>query len=67
MSVFKSKKMVLSLVGILAVVGLVVAGQDLEVVKWVGGYIAGMIASLNLGQGIADGLSSGKTATNGSP
>jgi len=66
-SVFKSKKMVLSLVGILAVVGLVVAGQDLEVVKWVGGYIAGMIASLNLGQGIADGLSSGKTATNGSP
>ena len=67
MTVLRSKKMVLSLVGILAVVGLVVAGQDLEVVKWVGGYIAGMIASLNLGQGIADGLSSGKTATNGSP
>jgi len=57
-----SKKMVLSLVGIAAVVGLVLAGHDLETVKWVGGFIAGIVASLNLGQGLADGLSDGQTS-----
>jgi len=60
--VLASKKMVLSLVGIAAVVGLVVAGKDLETVKWVGGFIAGIVASLNLGQGLADGLSAGETS-----
>ena len=58
----KSKKMILSLIGIAAVVGLVLAGADLETVKWVGGFIAGMVASLNLGQGLADGLSDGRTS-----
>jgi len=58
----KSKKMILSLVGIAAVVGLVLAGRDLETIKWVGGFIAGMVASLNLGQGLADGLSEGRTS-----
>jgi len=57
-----SKKMVLSLVGIAAVVGLVLAGHDLETVKWVGGFVAGIVASLNLGQGLADGLSDGQTS-----
>ncbi|HUS45654.1 MAG TPA: hypothetical protein VM219_06440 [Phycisphaerae bacterium] len=61
----KSKKMILSLLGIAAVVGLVLAGQDLETVKWVGGFIAGMVASLNLGQGLADGLSEGRTSALG--
>jgi hypothetical protein len=60
-----SKKMVLSIVGILAVVGLVVAGRDLETVKWVGGFVAGIVASLNLGQGLADGLSDGRTSAAG--
>ena len=59
----RSKKLVLSLVGIAAVVGLVLAGHDPETVKWVGGYIAGIVASLNLGQGLADGLSDGRTST----
>jgi len=58
----KSKKMVLSLLGIVAVVGLVLAGRDLETVKWVGGFVAGIVASLNLGQGLADGLSDGRTS-----
>ena len=61
----KSKKMILSLLGIAAVVGLVLAGRDLETIKWVGGFIAGMVASLNLGQGLADGLSEGRTSALG--
>lgn len=61
----QSKKLVLSLVGIVAVVGLVVAGHDLETVKWVGGFVAGIVASLNLGQGFADGLSKGGTSAAG--
>jgi len=61
----KSKKMILSLVGIAAVVALVLAGRDIETVKWVGGFIAGIVASLNLGQGVADGLSDGRTSAAG--
>jgi len=60
--ILASKKMILSLVGIIAVVGLVAFGHDLETVKWVGGFIAGIVASLNLGQGLADGLSDGRTS-----
>jgi hypothetical protein len=61
----QSKKMVLSLVGIGAVIALVLAGHELETVKWVGGFIAGIVASLNLGQGLADGLSEGRTSAAG--
>ena len=61
----KSKKMVLSLLGIVAVVALVVVGKDLETVKRVGGFIAGIVASLNQGQGLADGLSEGRTSAQG--
>jgi len=61
----KSKKMILSLIGIAAVVGLVLAGRDLETVKWVGGFIAGIVASLNVSQGLADGLSEGRTSALG--
>ncbi|KPK50981.1 MAG: hypothetical protein AMK72_00815 [Planctomycetes bacterium SM23_25] len=61
----KSKKMILSLIGIAAVVSLVLAGHDLETVKWVGGFIAGIVASLNVGQGLADGLSEGRTSALG--
>jgi hypothetical protein len=61
----RSKKMILSLVGIAAVVALVLVNRDLETVKWVGGFIAGIVASLNLGQGLADGLSDGRTSAGG--
>lgn len=60
--ILKSKKMILSLIGILAIVGLVLAGHDLETVKWIGGFITGIVASLNVGQGLADGLSKGVTS-----
>ena len=63
--IFKSKKMVLSLVGVVAVVALVLMGHDLETVKWVGGFIVGIVASLNVGQGIADGFSDGRTSARG--
>jgi len=62
LELIKSKKMILSLVGIVAVAGLVLADRDIETVKWVGGFIAGIVASLNLGQGVADGLSDGRTS-----
>jgi hypothetical protein len=62
LDLLKSKKMILSLAGIAAVVALVLVGRDLETVKWVGGFIAGIVASLNLGQGLADGLSDGRTS-----
>lgn len=58
----QSKKMIISLAGLVAVVALVILGRDLETVKWVGGFITGIVASLNIGQGIADGFSEGKTS-----
>ena len=60
--IVKSKKFIISLVGLAAVVALVVLGHDMETVKWVGGFIAGIVASLNIGQGIADGFSEGRTS-----
>jgi len=60
--ILKSKKMIVSLVGLTAVVALVILGRDLETVKWVGGFITGIVASLNIGQGIADGFSEGRTS-----
>ena len=60
--ILQSKKMIASLVGLAAVVSLVVLGHDLETVKWIGGFITGIVASLNIGQGIADGFSEGRTS-----
>jgi len=62
MCFLKSKKMIAFLVGVVAVVSIVLAGTDIETVKWVGGFITGMVASLQIGQGIADGLSGGETS-----
>ena len=53
--ILKSKKMILSLVGLVAVTALVLTNHDMETLKWVGGFITGIVASLNLGQGLADG------------
>jgi len=61
-AILKSKKMFAFLVGVATVAGLALAGTDLETLKWVGGFIAGMVAALQLGQGIADGLSGGETS-----
>lgn len=60
--ILSSKKMIISLLGMIGIVLLVMSGQDLETVKWVGGFITGIVASLNVGQGLADGLSAGRTS-----
>ena len=60
--ILQSKKMNVSLVGLAAGVALVVLDHDLETVKWIGGFITGIVASLNIGQGIADGFSEGRTS-----
>ena len=65
LELLNSKKMILSLAGLLAVVAIALAGKDLETVKWIGGFIASIVASLNLGQGLADGLSDGRTSAQG--
>ena len=60
--VLLSKKVVVSLVSIVALTVMVLAGTDLETLKWAGGVIAAIAGSLNLGQGLADGLSEGRTS-----
>lgn len=59
---FKSKKLLVSLVAIVAIVLLVVLRTDFEVLKWVGGFIMGIAGSFSLGQGFADGMSQGRTS-----
>ena len=60
--ILNSKKVLVSLVGILVVFVLALLGRDLEVVKWVGGFVAGIVSTLNVAQGIADGMSGGATS-----
>ncbi len=57
-----SKKVLVSLVGILSVFGLAILGRDVETVKWVGAFVAGIVSTLNVSQGFADGISGGKTS-----
>ena len=62
--VLNSKKVVITLCGIAAVLLLSVMG-DLETLKYAGGLIAAMTSALVLGQGFADGWSKGRTSANG--
>lgn len=64
-SVLLSKKVIVSIIGILAVFTLAMLGRDTEMVKWVGGFVAGIVSTLNMSQGFADGLSGGKTSLGG--
>ena len=57
-----SKKLIVSLVGIAAVFVLALAGRDMELIKWVGGFVTGIVSSFTVSQGLADGLSGGKTS-----
>ncbi|MBN2583394.1 MAG: hypothetical protein JXL80_10015 [Planctomycetes bacterium] len=61
-NLLQSKKLIVSVLGLVAVVLLVVLDRDLETVKWLGGFVTGIVASLNIGQGIADGFSEGRTS-----
>ena len=60
--VLNSKKVLVSLVGIVCVFVLTLTGKDPELVKWVGGFVTGIVASFTLAQGFADGLSKGATS-----
>ena len=60
--ILNSKKVVVSLVGIIVVFILALVGRDMETVKWVGGFVAGIVSTLNVAQGIADGMSGGATS-----
>ena len=57
-----SKKLLVSVLGIVTVFVLALVGRDMEMVKWVGGFIAGIVSTLNISQGFADGMSGGKTS-----
>ena len=59
----RSKKVIVSLVGIIVVFVLALAGRDPEMVKWVGGFVAGIVGTLNVAQGFADGISRGATSS----
>ena len=58
----KSKKAVISIIGILAVFVLALLARDLELVKWVGGFVTGIVSSFSVAQGFADGMSRGATS-----
>jgi hypothetical protein len=57
-----SKKLIVSVIGIIAVFVLALANRDMELIKWVGGFIAGIVSTFNVAQGFADGVSRGKTS-----
>ncbi len=61
-SVLTSKKLVISLMGIAVVFVLALVGRDTELIKWMGGFVAGIVSTMNVAQGIADGMSKGATS-----
>ena len=63
MDLLSSKKSVLSILGLVAIVVLVLMKTEPETLKWVGGFITTILASFNVGQGIADAGSNGKTSS----
>lgn len=62
-SVLHSKKALVSLVGILCVFVPALTGRNPDLVKWVGGFVTGIVASFSVAQGFADGLSRGATSS----
>jgi len=62
LSDYKSKKMIITIAGLVIVgTALFIPGVDQEMIKWFGGFVAGIVASFNVSQGVADGLSRGNT------
>ena len=60
-----SKKAVVSITGMLIVFVLAILGRDMELVKWVGGFVTGIVSSFSVAQGFADGMSRGATSSAG--
>jgi len=61
-TILKSKKMLISLTGLAVLLSLAVMGRDLETIKWFGAFVTGIVSAFNVGQGLADGISRGRTS-----
>ena len=61
-AILNSKKMLVSLAGLIALFVLAVMGRDLELIKWFGAFVTGIVSAFHVGQGLADGISRGKTS-----
>lgn len=59
---FKSKKFTITISGIIVVILVNVVGVSEQAAKEISIAIIGILAAFNIGQGVADGLSKGKTS-----
>ena len=62
MWLLKSKKVILTLVGMILITVGTLAIDDSERLRWFAAIIGGLIGCYNIGQGIADGYSGGLTS-----
>lgn len=60
---FKSKKILLTLSAMVAVTLAFLLISDVDRLRWFTTILAGLVGSFNVGQGIADGWSNGKTSS----
>ncbi len=58
----KSKKVILTLVGMVLITIGTVTIDDLDRLRWFAAIIGGLIGCYNIGQGVADGYSGGLTS-----
>jgi len=63
MWLIKSKKVVLTLIAMVIITIGTIIIDDLDKLRWFAAVIGGLIGSYNIGQGIADGCSMGRTST----
>jgi len=63
MELLKSKKMIVTMTAmVLVTLGTILIGEQTRL-EWFVGIIGGMVGAFNVGQGIADGWSQGKTSS----
>ena len=51
---FRHKKFVITVIGIVVLCVLCVSRVDKQMIEWIGKMIIGLVGSFNVGQGIAD-------------
>jgi hypothetical protein len=59
----KSKKVLLTMMAIIAVTVATLTVQDIERLQWFAGIVGGLVGTYNLAQGLSDGLSKGRTSS----
>ena len=47
------RKFVITVIGVVALASMVFTEQDIEIVKWFGGFVAALIASYNVANAMA--------------